>query len=721
MPEFLQIQEQYSILATTPRVDEHTRVLKHGESFAVFDQSGSIRAAGLGELGLFHEGTRFLSRLELFIEGQAPLLLSSTVRQDNALVADLTNPDVVAGGETVVLPRDTVHVFLNSFLWEGACYVRFRIHNYGLDTVTLRLAVLFDADYRDIFEIRGMDRERRGERLDPTIGNDSVQLGYRGLDGKVRRTRLLFSPRPVDVSATHALFQAEIEPRDEAVLQVKIGFEADGNGPAILTFDEALSLAESELRQHRERSARVETSSLRLNDWLERSAADLAMMLTETPDGDYPYAGIPWFSTVFGRDGLITALETLWLDPDLARGVLRVLARTQATRLDPEQDAEPGKIIHEMRRGEMANLGEVPFGRYYGTVDATPLFVVLAGRYHERTGDLAFIDSIWPSLEAALRWMDEYGDADGDGFLEYMRHSAKGLVTQGWKDSSDSIFHADGRLAEGAVALCEVQGYAWAARRHAARLAELLGKETQAQLLRRQADAQRDAFERAFWCDELSTYALALDGEHRPCRVRTSNAGHCLFTGIVAPERGARVAETLLEPTSFSGWGVRTVDAREPRYNPMAYHNGSIWPHDNALVAAGLARYGRKDLAGKILTGLLEVSTFVDLHRMPELFCGFHQRSHEGPTLYPVACAPQAWAAGSVFMILQACLGLTIDAQARRVTFHRPELPDWLRTVTIRDLAVGSARLDFTLVRHAHDVGLNLERRTGEVEVVVVK
>jgi glycogen debranching enzyme len=363
----------------------------------------------------------------------------------------------------------------------------------------------------------------------------------------------------------------------------------------------------------------------------------------------------------------------------------------------------------------------VPFNCYYGTIDATPLFVVLAGAYWRRTGDRAFIESIWPNVERALSWIDQYGDQDGDGFVEYSRRSKDGLASQGWKDSVDSVFHRDGTLAEGPIALCEVQGYVYAARRQAAELARVLGHGERAEALERQAEELRENFERAFWCEEISTYCLALDGQKRPCEVRASNAGHCLFAGIANRPRAWRVTHTLLNESFFSGWGVRTLEANETRYNPMSYHNGSVWPHDNAIIAAGMARYGRKDGAVKVLSGLYEASLHFDLHRMPELFCGFRQRPQEGPTLYPVACAPQAWAAGSVFLLLQACLGLDIEAPRKRICLSGPDLPAGLRSLKIRNLRVGEAKVDLVFQRYENDVATHLENREGEVEVVVVK
>jgi glycogen debranching enzyme len=403
-----------------------------------------------------------------------------------------------------------------------------------------------------------------------------------------------------------------------------------------------------------------------------------------------------------------------------ARRALLNFANTQADDADPGRDAEPGKILHETRKGELAALGEIPFERYYGSVDSTPLFVALAGEYFRRTGDLRFVRNLWPNIERALDWIGRYGDADGDGFVEYRRRSTNGLVHQGWKDSEDAIFHSDGRAAEGPIALAEVQGYVYRARLDAAEMAAALGRKEQALALNGQAMQLREAFERGFWCEELGTYAIALDGAKRPCRVHSSNAGQVLWSGIASPERARRIANALLDPASFSGWGVRTIAEGEPRYNPMSYHNGSIWPHDNALIAAGFARYGMQDKALALLTALFEASLFMDLHRLPELFCGFPRRPSGGPTLYPIACSPQAWASASVFYLLQACLGLSFSAAAPHVRFHHPLLPEWLPWVKIMNLRVGEASADLAFERHEHDVGVNVLRKEGDIEIAVL-
>jgi glycogen debranching enzyme len=579
----------------------------------------------------------------------------------------------------------------------------------------------FRADFADIFEVRGTPRTRKGEVLPPIIEEDKLILSYHGLDGVIRRTQIQFAPQPHALTADEAQFELSLRPQEEETFFVTAAFQTGSTRTSPVSYDHAATQASARQQEARAQLSDIYTSNEQFNDWINRSFSDLHLMMTDMPGGPYPYAGVPWFSTAFGRDGIITALECLWVNPAIARGVLNFLAATQATELIPERDAEPGKILHETRGGEMAALGEIPFGRYYGSVDATPLFVLLAGAYYERTGDRALIENIWPNLERALQWIDTYGDADGDGFVEYCRHSRNGLVQQGWKDSHDSVFHSDATLADGPIALCEVQGYVFAAKLAAANLAMLLNRFDQAARLRSQAETLRNRFEEAFWCDELSTYALALDGKKRPCRVRTSNAGHCLFSGIASPERARRVAQTLIREDSFSDWGVRTVASSEARYNPMSYHNGSVWPHDNALIAAGFARYHLNREVVRILTGMFDTSLFVDLHRMPELICGFPRRADEAPTLYPVACAPQSWAAAGVFLLLQSCLGLHIDAVQRRISFNYPVLPEFLGRIRIGNLRLQNAVVDLQLERHGGDVGLNVLRREGDVEIVVVK
>ncbi|HKQ30542.1 MAG TPA: amylo-alpha-1,6-glucosidase [Burkholderiales bacterium] len=715
--EAIQVEDRWYVLATSARADDRTRVLKDGDAFGVYDRYGDIHIYGVGEQGLYFDGTRFLSRFEFAINGQWPLLLNSTVRTDNSLLlADLTTPDLRNPDGQVMIRKDTLHVFRARLLWHGVQYEHLRFTNYGDSDIAVPIDFEVEADYADIFEVRGVKRARRGRMLPARHSAQELVLGYHGLDGVQRRTAIRFSDAPDSIDDGHIRFNLRLEPNVARDIYLTVACEVGEEHTQPASYTEAYARCVAAARTD---SAQLSSSNDQFNDWLNRSASDLQMLVTDTPHGPYPYAGVPWFSTAFGRDGIITALQYLWINPTIARGVLTFLAANQAYEDNPEQDAEPGKILHEMRGGEMAALGEVPFKRYYGTVDATPLFVMLAGAYYERTGDRAFIDGIWPNVERALTWIDRYGDLDGDGFVEYRRRSQLGLVHQGWKDSGDSVFHEDGAPAQGPIALCEVQAYVYAAKRAAARLAHRFGDDARAAELERQAETLKRRFNETFWCPPIGSYAIALDGDKRPCRVRSSNAGHALYGGIAHEEYARVVADTLLSEDSFNGWGVRTIATRQARYNPMSYHNGSVWPHDNAMIAAGLARYGYTDKALLIFNGLLDASTVLDLHRLPELFCGFPRTGGHTPTLYPVACSPQAWAAGSVFMLLQACLGMSFLPEKPQLGFRHPRLPDCVQWLEIRNLPLGDGAVSLRLARHAKDVGINVLDKKGDVEISV--
>jgi glycogen debranching enzyme len=715
--EIVEIGNRYYVLASSSLAEEDQRILKDGESFAIFDRLGDVRPLGFGEEGIYHRGTRFLSGGLLRVGRERPLFLSSAVTSDNVMVTvDLTNPDISRRGR-VAISRGTLHIERRKVLSGPICRERIMIRNFGREAVTAPLSVSFASDYVDLFEVRGVQRARRGRRLAPRIGSQEVTLGYEGLDRVRRRTRIRFDPAPTLLRSDRAEFAIHLNPGTSTVIDVGIACES-GVRQLIPGFETTRRRAKREIRVGWSGAAGVASSNERFNAWLRQSLADLEMMTTETPQGPYPYAGIPWFSAPFGRDGIITALQCLWLNPALARGVLGYLAANQADAVDPARDEQPGKVLHEVRSGEMATLGETPFGRYYGSHDATPLFVLLAGEYFRRTADIRYAASLWPHVERALDWMDGDGDPDGDGFLEYQRMAPEGIAQQGWKDSWDSIFHADGEIAPTPIALCEVQAYAFAAKREAAELADALGHAERAAALRNQANELQRRFEAAFWMPDLGTYALALDGEKRPCRVRTSNPGHALFAGIADPGHARRVARSLLGPAFYSGWGIRTVADGEARYNPMSYQNGSVWPHDNALIAVGLARYGFKEDALRVLEGLFDASMQIDLARLPELFCGFRRGDHDAPTLYPVACSPQAWAAGAIFHLLQACLGLEVDARQQQVRLTHARLPRFIDSLHLTGLQVGQAAVDLILVRQELGVGINVVRRTGKVEII---
>jgi glycogen debranching enzyme len=690
-----QLNSEFHEPATAPEARPR-RSLKHNDTFAVLDAHGDIGSDAGHADGLFHEDTRFISRLELSIGGKHPLLLGSSVRGDNLLLtADLTNPDLdVEAG----LVKDTVHIFRTTYVREEGLYQRLRLQNHGYQPITVQLKFFFEADFADIFEVRGMRRDSQGLVSREVLDKGRVILRYEGLDKRSRTAYLSFDPNPSVLTTSSAFFVWRLAPGERRSIFLIAQCESCATDVAKRFFREIRS-ARRALHDDSVGNVRIETSDASFNDMLTRSAADLHMLMTNTDEGLYPYAGIPWYSTTFGRDGIITALQTLWCSPEIAKGVLKRLAAHQAEVEDPSIDAQNGKILHEMRAGEMAALKEIPFGLYYGSVDATPLFILLAGGYLKRTGDLGTIVELWPNIERALNWIDVEGDIDGDGFVEYSRESDQGLLNQGWKDSKDAIFHSDGELAQGPIALVEVQGYVYAAKRTAAYCAARLGKRTLAENLNDQAEELRQRFDNTFWCPKLGTYILALDGKKRKCAVRSSNAGHALFSGIASAEHALTLAQTLLAPPSFSGWGIRTIANQESRFNPMSYHNGSVWPHDNALIAIGLGQYGCQKDVDLIFNALIDAAGHMELHRLPELFCGFQRRRARGPVLYPVACAPQAWAAAVPYGLLQAIGQFDFDAETSQIWVDRARLPRSLDWIRIGNLRVNQSVFDIEVVR----------------------
>ncbi len=712
--------ESYHIEATRSLVDRTLRTLKHDDLFGVFDKQGDCQGAPGAPDGLYYQDTRFLSGLGLRIGGMAPLLLGSVLLDDNgAMVVDLANADFHDADGKVWLQRDAIHASRIKFLCGTACYERISARCFGRIGQPIALDLAFAADFADLFEVRGDRRPRRGTLAVAVVDGRTVRFAYQGLDGVERTTTLHFDPAPDALTEDHAHWSMDLDAvgRFNLVVKTVCALDAgEGEPPHMLSAYRKMRTA----RKRRVHNRTGITSGNELfNTVIDRAASDIDMLLTETEWGLYPYAGIPWYSTIFGRDGIITAMELLWAAPDIAKGVLTTLAALQATETDEAADAQPGKILHETRGGEMARLKEVPFRRYYGSVDATPLFVMLAGMYLKRSGDIATIRAIWPNVKAALAWIDGAGDPDGDGFVEYARMTGAGLQNQGWKDSFDSIFHADGTPAEGPIALCEVQAYVFAAKQAAAGIARALGEDGEGYA--RQAEALRQRFEDRFWLDELGCYALALDGRKQPCRVLSSNAGHTLFAGIASPERAARLARLLTGRRFFSGWGVRTIAAGEACYNPMSYHNGSVWPHDNALIAMGLARYGHREAVLAIFGGLTEAALYDEFRRLPELFCGFSRRRKRGPTSYPVACAPQAWAAAAPFALVAAATGLDLDHETGGVRLDKPALPAFLDDLVLRDVRVAGSRLDLKLSRSGGDVTTEVTRREGKAGLTIVK
>ncbi|MFN3521586.1 MAG: glycogen debranching N-terminal domain-containing protein [Phenylobacterium sp.] len=694
------------------RVPHLLYALKDRDTFLVADASGDV--IGRGD-GLFHNDTRVLSRLRLLLGPGKPSLLSAAISEDNVFFTSHGSNQALPLPGGPMGPPGVLHVERKRFLWDERLYERIAIVNYSRDAVLTPVVIEFDADFHDMFEVRGAKRRSRGARLPTEIEGRSVRFRYLGLD-KVERTSVIaFSEPPGRLSENRAEFLFSIAPESRFELFLEAGGH-DGHTPCRERFRACAARARWEMRARRRHGARLVTSGRLFNHWLARSRSDLALLVTRLETGPYPYAGIPWFSTPFGRDAIITAWQILWFDPSLARGVLAYLAAHQAEEVSSFRDSAPGKIMHETRKGEMPAVGEVPFGRYYGGVDTTPLFVALAGAYAERTGDYALIDALWPALERAVHWMERFGDSDGDGLIDYARGAQSGLANQGWKDSEDSVFHADGRFPAGPIALVEVQGYAYAAYRAMARFAERRDDMEAARRWEGRATRLKAAVEREFWMEDEGYYGIAKDGEGRLCRVMSSNPGHLLFVGLADPERARKVARRLLSAPFNSGWGLRTLASGEVRYNPMSYHNGSVWPHDTAICAMGLARYGERDGLVRLMSGLFETAASFEM-RLPELFCGFPRLAGEPPVAYPVACLPQAWAAGSVFMILQACLGLHINAPERRIDVYNPHLPLGIDRLKIEGLRVGSAVADVVFER----IGEHVAVRSRPVEGLALR
>jgi glycogen debranching enzyme len=695
-----------------------SHVLKDGDSFLVANGFGDVDEASTG---LFRDDTRLLSVYRLRLGDTQPALLSAAVTGDNVFfLAHLTNRELPPLGGPKA-PHGLLHILRARFLHDERMFERITLMNYGTDAIIAPLRIEVAADFRDMFEVRGQVRPARGKLLDQEalMGPRGVLFRYCGLDDVLRTSAIAFSQPASKVEGGVFEFLLQLVPGVEQSLFVEVGSDA-GPMPSRERHREAAVAAKRRMHARKRRGGRVRSSGPLFDAWMQRSRSDLALLTSELETGPYPYAGIPWFSTPFGRDAVVTALQTLWLDPSIARGVLGFLAAHQAQEESSFLDAAPGKIMHETRRGEMSALRELPFGRYYGGVDTTPLFVMLAGAYARRTGELAFVEALWPALLSATGWIERVCDNNADGFLDYARGESTGLSNQGWKDSEDSVFHADGRFPKGPISLVEVQGYVFAAFRAMAELAELRRDDESVRRYAGRAARMQAAVEARFWMEDQGFYGIAVDGEGALCAVRASNPGHLLYCGLPSAERAARVVEQLMKPAFHTGWGLRTLALGQSRYNPMSYHNGSIWPHDTALCAAGIARYGHRDAAMQLLRSGFDAAVRFDM-RLPELFCGFKRMQGAPPIAYPVACMPQAWAAGAPFMLLQACLGVEIDGLRGEIQVEQPRLPEGIDEVRLHDIAIGGDRVDVLFRRVETRVGMFVEGRGDRVPPVKLR
>ncbi len=729
----LKVGSAFYVLASSLSSRRTTRVLADGHSFAIFDAGGDIVESPLEALGLFHRDTRYLSRFELRIDGETPYFLNSYLSDDKAqLRVNLTNPDLGVHGEIIDLPRNSIQLERSWALGPGTLLHRLVVRNYTQSPVKIDLEFHFAVDFVDLFEVRGVKRDHHGEMLTPECHKGLIKFLYRGLDQALRFSEMHFIQAPTRLEHDRAAYALELKPEGHATLELGIncGNLSDDSAatpqaeprtvhkPAA-SFDQVLRARHARIAHTASVWTKVSATNELMNSLLRHSDCDLMSIMSHDAGGTYIMAGIPWFATLFGRDSIITALSVLPFSPGVAAGTLRTLARFQGTEVNNERDEQPGKIVHEMRAGEMAVLREIPFGRYYGSVDATPLFLWLFGRYVATTGDLKFAEELWPHVERALKWVETFGDPDGDGYVEYMRETPQGLANQGWKDSFDSISHADGSLARPPIALCEVQGYVYAAYTTVAEVAARLNRNADASRLSDRAELLKAAFTRDFWLDDDRTVALALDGDKKPCRVMASNAAHCLATGLLDRDQEEALAERLMADDMFSGWGVRTLSATARRYNPMSYHNGSVWPHDNAIAALGLGRIAGRAGSLSIMRGMFDSALELHGGSLPELFCGFARESRLGPVPYPVACHPQAWAAASVMMMLQAILGLQVDGFNRRLVIESPVLPEGMGSLSIEGMRVGTGSATFTVQGSPKGATVALTSKHGPISVEV--
>ncbi len=705
------------------------QVLKQGRHFMVADRDGGIYGGCKCGMGLYREDTRFLSGLDFRLEGESPTLLSGSTERINTGHIEYMNPSLELANGTRIR-QETVQISVVRAIAD-TFREQIRIINFNAEAVTLRLSLAFYSDFADIFEVRGLHRQGHGIYFYPKLTDDSLTLRYQGGDGLLRQTRVTFDQRPVDIAATpyeHASvgavahWEIAVPPNGgQALLEYQIETiegkaEPKGGGPFSVYLQDVGRLIDPSV----DFPTRIQTDNAVFNLVWNRSVRDLVALTSHYPTGPFVAAGIPWFTCPFGRDALTTALQTLMLGPKMAKGVLRFLAAHQGKQEDPFRDEQPGKILHELRFGELARLKVIPHTPYYGTVDATPLWLILLSETYRWTGDAELVHELWDNVEAALLWLETYGDMDGDGFVEYHCQSPKGIRNQGWKDAFNSVIFPDGTLGESPIALSEVQGYVYDAKLRAAELCRVVGQELLARRLIREADELKEAYNETFWSEELGFYAMALDKRKLPVWTPTSNPGYGLWSGIIERERQASVVACMMSPGMFSGWGIRTLSADSPVYNPIGYHNGTVWPHDNSIIAKGMADRGFKDEAVRIFDAMFDAAVRFPYYRLPELFCGFGRQGElDSPIPYPVACSPQAWAAATPIWLLQAVLGLQADAPHRTLKVAVPRLPAWLGKVTITGLRVGDATIDLEFMQIDGTTTTRIRNKVGDLTVLI--
>ncbi|WP_391117838.1 glycogen debranching N-terminal domain-containing protein [Psychrobacillus sp. L3] len=694
------------------------RVIKENDLFLLTDAKGNIPENHYYGLGLYTKDTRFLSKLDLKINGEEPILLTSDAAENYMAKVLLTNPHM-ENDEGLILWRESVEIERTRFIFDDVLYESIKVKNYFPKPISFTISLHMDVDFADMFIVRGFQTGNIGQRTGQTIEKRSLSYHYIGADEVKRSTSVSWDMEAKSVTDQGDItFEFHLEHDEEETFTLMIQPQIGATNPKeIMHRDQALKLLENSYTKWNDKVTKVETNFQPLQRLIDRGIGDLRVLLTDLGYGQFPVAGLPWFGVPFGRDSLIAALQMLPFNSEVAKGTLLTMAAKQGKNVDPFRDEQPGKIMHEIRFGELAETGQIPFSPYFGTVDATPLFLVLLTEYVKWTGDFEIVKQLKENIDAALNWIDHYGDRDGDGFVEYYQEANKGIANQGWKDSSDSIVHRNGDYAEAPIALSEVQGYVYHAKMGIASIFDNLGNADIAFKLRTEAEQLKDRFEQAFWMDDQQFYAIALDKEKEQVGTITSNPGHALFSNMLREDRARAVVETLVSDKMFSGFGIRTMGVGESGYNPMSYHDGSIWPHDNSMILLGMSKLGYKKDVNVVINGLVKAAEAFEYDRLPELFCGYGKERGR-PVKYPVACSPQAWAAGTPLVFIQSLLGLFPNSLQKEIRLS-PNLLENMDILKVDNISIGNGVLSVKVTRNAGAIQVEIDKNTTGFEVVI--
>jgi glycogen debranching enzyme len=687
------------------------RVIKENDLFLLTDESGNIIENHQYGMGLYTKDTRFLNKFNLKINGETPILLSSNADENYMATILLTNPHMEQE-EELILWRESVEIERKRFINKGVLYEAIKLKNYFPKPIKFSITVEMDADFKDMFIVRDFQNGNVGTRTGQVVGEDHLTFTYKGVDDIHRATHVSWNKEAASVTETGEVtfdFALEHGQEEKVVLTVQpqIG---EIQKEKVLPIDEAFKQLKASYTEWDQRLTKVKTDHSMLQRLISRGLNDIRVLLTDVGYGQFPVAGLPWYAVPFGRDSLITALQMLPFNPEVAKGTLQTMAAYQGQANNSWRDEQPGKIMHEIRYGELANTNQIPFTPYYGTVDATPLFLILLTEYVKWTGNFELVKELQPNIDAAFKWINEYGDRDGDLFVEYHQESSKGIANQGWKDSADSVVHRNGEYAKTPIALAEVQGYVYQAKMGIASLYEAMNKVEEAKLLGNEANLLKKQFDEKFWMEDVSFYAIALDENKEQVGTITSNPGHVLFAEMLDNEKVEKVADMLLSDKMYSGYGIRTMGEGEAGYNPMSYHNGSIWPHDNSLILLGLSKVGKQAEASKIMTALMNAAEHFEYDRLPELFCGYSSKIGK-PVKYPVACSPQAWAAATPLTFIQALLGLFPNSGSKEIHLN-PHLLDDMNELQVQQIAIGEGLLSITVKKEQKNIMVYVDENT---------